>query len=130
MKQPSNSSSRALGDVCVQLLARATTANEPTAFCAEALKLIDRHFDFKSATVIQGHTGRWRSVAKIGADQSPPDELISDAADRDQMCKDDHWIVAPMPAPAEPGWLLAGRAVGTSELDESCQRWRRSSAAH
>ena len=115
MKQPSNTNHQALGDVGVQLLACAATASDPTAFCSDALKLIERHFAYKSAAVIHGQTGRWAAVATSGAGQLPPDELVSDAADRDQVGQDEYWTVAPLPAPAEPGWLLAVGAGGPSE---------------
>jgi transcriptional regulator with GAF, ATPase, and Fis domain len=109
---------QSLGDVCIQLISCATTTQTPVSFCAEALRRIEQHFTgIRSAAVIQSQTGRWVAVATVGAGDLPPDALVADAADRDQICRAESWIVAPMPPPAEPGWLLAIRTDDAARFE-------------
>ncbi len=83
-------------------------------FCDECLRIMAQHAGVRDAMIVHGEQGAWQAVAGTGASGVPPERLLADAADAEQLRQNAQWWVIPLNVPGDAGWILAVAKAGSA----------------
>jgi len=96
-----------LGSLSRQLRDLSASHDSADRFLDDALARILDAFHARCAMLERGERGKWIPVARAGAKQNVPLDLVADALDREQPVCRERWTAAPLAPSAGSGEVLA-----------------------